>query len=71
MNDQPIDSLGKKLDRVIAALERMAPAPGEPANFEAADCFVWNADLARLDPVTKVNRGRQWCLRRHRTLCNE
>jgi predicted AAA+ superfamily ATPase len=56
MNDQPIDSLGKKLDRVIAALERMAPAAGEPADFAAADCFVWNADIARLEPVKRVNR---------------
>ncbi len=56
MNDQPIDSLGKKLDRVIAALERMAPAAGELADFDAADCFVWNAELARLEPVARVNR---------------
>ncbi|MBO6539451.1 MAG: ATP-binding protein [Rhizobiaceae bacterium] len=56
MNDQPIDTLGKKLDRVIAALERMAPAEPQPIDFAAADCFVWNAELVRLDPVQRVNR---------------
>ncbi|MBO6725226.1 MAG: ATP-binding protein [Rhizobiaceae bacterium] len=56
MNDQPIDTLGKKLDRVIAALERMAPAEPQPTDFAAADCFVWNAELVRLDPVQRVNR---------------
>ncbi len=56
MTDQPIDTLSRKLDRVIAALERMAPAAGEEPDFDAADCFVWNADLARLEPIARVNR---------------
>jgi predicted AAA+ superfamily ATPase len=56
MNDQPVDPLGKKLDRIIAALERMAPAAGEPADLDAADCFVWNAEVVRLEPVSRVNR---------------
>ncbi|MBO6719881.1 MAG: ATP-binding protein [Rhizobiaceae bacterium] len=56
MNDQPIDPLGAKLDRIIAALERMAPPEGAPADFRAADCFVWNAEQVQLEPVARVNR---------------
>ena len=49
-------TLEAKLDRLIAALERIAPpAPAEP-DFEAADCFVWEPVRRSLDPVSKVNR---------------
>jgi predicted AAA+ superfamily ATPase len=44
------------LERIAAALERLAPAvPPAPA-FDAADAFVWNPDGPRLDPVPRVNR---------------
>ena len=56
MNDSANDALANKLDRVIAALERMAPAEPKPADFSAADCFVWNAEMVRLEPVKQVNR---------------
>ena len=56
MNDSANDALANKLDRVIAALERMAPAEPKPADFSAADCFVWNAEMVRLEPIKQVNR---------------
>jgi len=44
------------LDRVAAALERMAPAPLTAPDFEAADAFVWHVSPDRLEPVATVNR---------------
>ncbi len=44
------------LERVAAALERLAPrAVGLPA-LTAADAFVWHPDGKRLAPVKRVNR---------------
>ena len=48
--------LTDKLDRLIAALERMAPPSPKPIDLDVADCFVWNADHLAFDPVSKVNR---------------
>ena len=44
------------LDRIAAALERMAPAPRPAPDFDAADAFVWHVDPDRLCPVSEVNR---------------
>ncbi len=44
------------LTRIADALERMAPAAQERADFEAADAFVWSASRKALQPVVKVNR---------------
>ncbi|KAF0118485.1 MAG: hypothetical protein FD152_4663 [Xanthobacteraceae bacterium] len=44
------------LDRIAAALERLAPPLPGPPDFAAADAFVWNPQGPRLDPVPKVNR---------------
>jgi predicted AAA+ superfamily ATPase len=44
------------LDRIAAALERMAPAPMAAPDFGAADAFVWHVSPDRLDPVGRVNR---------------
>ncbi|WP_375690321.1 ATP-binding protein [Pseudooceanicola sp. LIPI14-2-Ac024] len=44
------------LDRIAAALERMAPAPLAAPDFDAADAFVWHVAPERLSPVGKVNR---------------
>ncbi len=44
------------LERIAAALERMAPAPLQTPDFEAADAFVWHVEPDRLDPVPDVNR---------------
>ncbi|SEM10931.1 hypothetical protein SAMN04488077_102113 [Roseovarius tolerans] len=44
------------LDRIAAALERMAPAPLSAPQFDAADAFVWHVSPDRLEPVETVNR---------------
>ncbi len=44
------------LERIAAALERMAPAPTDPPEFGTADAFVWHTDPDRLTPVDRVNR---------------
>ncbi len=46
-----------QLERIAAALERMAPAPLAAPDFDAAEAFVWHVDPDRLEPVAKVNRG--------------
>lgn len=50
------DTFEKKIDRLIEAIERIAPAKVQPADFEQADCFIWDADNLALQPVQAVNR---------------
>ena len=45
-----------ELNRIAAALERMAPAPMAAPDFTLADAFVWHTSPDRLEPVTKVSR---------------
>ncbi|MDN2564808.1 ATP-binding protein [Aquibium sp. A9E412] len=56
MNDATRIGLGARIDRLIAALERLAPPPPEAPDLAAADCFVWEAETGRLQPVQRVNR---------------
>ncbi len=49
-------SLTPVLERIAAAIERMAPPPASTPDFEAADAFVWSADPPVFQPVTTVNR---------------
>lgn len=44
------------LDRIAAALERMAPAPLKIPDFKAATAFVWHVDPDRLVPVPVVSK---------------
>ncbi|SLN47858.1 ATP-binding protein [Roseisalinus antarcticus] len=44
------------LERVAAALERLAPAPEAAPDFGQAAAFVWHPDPDRLAPVRTVNR---------------
>jgi len=44
------------MERIAAALERMAPEPLGAPDFAAADAFVWHVDPDRLSPVAHVNR---------------
>jgi predicted AAA+ superfamily ATPase len=44
------------LDRIAAALERLAPLAPPPPDFTMADAFVWHAAPSTLQPVVKVNR---------------
>ena len=51
------------LSRIAEALDRAAPAGLPPADFTAADAFVWHAAGRRLTPVPKVNRVEMSLLR--------
>lgn len=42
--------------RLVEALERLAPPAAADAGLDDADAFVWHAEQARLQPVTKVNQ---------------
>ncbi len=54
---EPAESaLADRLERIAAALERLAPASAAPIDLNAADAFVWHGDSAALSPVPKVNR---------------
>lgn len=44
------------MDRIAAALERMAPAPQAAPDFSVASAFVWHVGPDRLEPVPKVAR---------------
>ena len=44
------------LERMAAALERMAPAPQGRPDFDGAEAFVWHVSPDRLVPVAQVNR---------------
>ena len=48
--------MSEPLNRIAAALERMAPAPLDAPDFAGADAFVWHVDPERLLPVTRVAR---------------
>ncbi|MET3792594.1 ATP-binding protein [Aquamicrobium terrae] len=56
MTDNNIDILTRKLDRLIEAVNRLAPPQAPPSDLEAADCFVWQAEMSFLEPVHSVNR---------------
>ena len=44
------------LDRIAAALERLAPPPVPVPDFTDAQAYVWQPDPDRLVPVTRVAR---------------
>ena len=56
MNGTDLQALSSKLDRLIAAIERLGPQPAAAPDFTQADCFVWSAEKTALDPVPNVNR---------------
>lgn len=56
MDTNRIASLEAKLDRLVTAIERLAPINAPSPDFTAADCFVWQAERGELDPVARVNR---------------
>src|ERR1700681_194942 len=54
MNDE--SALIARLERLAAALERLAaPAPAAP-DFDAAEAFIWQPDREGFEPVGAVNR---------------
>ena len=44
------------LQRIAAALERLAPPPAPISDISAAEAFVWHAEPEWLEPVASVNR---------------
>lgn len=56
MSGNNLDALSEKLDRLIAAVERLGPPDLPATDFDAADCFVWQAETSFLEPVGRVNR---------------
>ncbi|MEW9805272.1 ATP-binding protein [Mesorhizobium sp. ZMM04-5] len=56
MTDKTLEMLTEKLDRLIDVVSRLAPPQPKPADLAAADCFVWSAEQAALEPVERVNR---------------
>jgi uncharacterized protein len=49
-------SLIDRLERLAAALERMAPPAAPPIDFEGAEAFVWQSAPEAFIPVPRVNR---------------
>jgi uncharacterized protein len=55
--DKPSAALDAEvLQRIAAALERLAPQPPKATDFGIADAFIWYPDARRLAPVPCVNR---------------
>ena len=44
------------LERIAAALDRIAPPPAAPPDWASAEAFVWHVAPDRLMPVDQVNR---------------
>jgi predicted AAA+ superfamily ATPase len=56
MNDETIETIAEKLDRLIAAVSRLATPAVPQTDLASADCFVWVAEPGFLEPVYRVNR---------------
>ena len=56
MTEIPLQALNEKLERLIEAVSRLAPAQAPAADFAAADCFVWDAEQGWPAPVARVSR---------------
>jgi predicted AAA+ superfamily ATPase len=56
MTEMTDDSLNARLDRLIEAVTRLSAPPPPPAEFGAAECFVWDAERSYPAPVQKVSR---------------
>ncbi len=56
MTETALLTLNAKLDRLIAAIDRLGPALAFTPDFGASDCFVWDAEHSVLSRVARVNR---------------
>ncbi len=54
MNDET--ALSARLERLVAALERLSPPCQAPVDLDAAEAFVWHAERDAFEPVAEVNR---------------
>jgi predicted AAA+ superfamily ATPase len=55
-SDTDMAAFAARLERIAAALDRLAPPASSAPRFDAAEAFVWHPAGARLDPVERVNR---------------
>src|SRR5437016_11291954 len=55
-SDIDMAAFAARLERIAAALDRLAPPESSAPRFDAAEAFVWHPAGARLDPVRRVNR---------------
>ena len=51
-----MDRLMPLLDRIAAALDRLAPAPPGPASLAGSNAFVWHGETRSLSAVATVSR---------------
>jgi hypothetical protein len=51
--EEPFTNL---LQRIAAAVERLAPSPARAPEFDAAEAFIWSPDGEAFQPVAQVNR---------------
>lgn len=51
-----LSTIAELLERLVAALERQAPAPANPPDFTASEAFLWAPRTRDLVPVPQVNR---------------
>ena len=51
-----ISPLLDQLTRIADALERQFPGNIAPDALEKADAYVWQSDIRRLVPISRVNR---------------
>jgi predicted AAA+ superfamily ATPase len=58
------------LDRIADALDRLSPLPAGRIDLNSADAFVWHADEATLEPITKVSRIDLHLLRGIKSQCD-
>lgn len=56
MPENTLEALTHKIDRLIDAIERLAPPSVPLTDLTVADCFVWTAEPGFLEPVHHVNR---------------
>ncbi|HEV7254537.1 MAG TPA: ATP-binding protein [Mesorhizobium sp.] len=56
MTSDTLTALLARMERIADALERAAPPPAGPTDWDAADCFIWQAEQGALQPVSRVNR---------------
>jgi predicted AAA+ superfamily ATPase len=52
----PKDPMAERLERITAALERLAPPAPPPPDFDAADGFVWQPERGVFQPIAHINR---------------
>lgn len=52
----PQDRPLSRLERLVLAIERLAPRPAAKPDFSGADAFVWHAKTHSFHSVTKINR---------------